>query len=57
MSKDTSEIKHMSDKSHILGLIDFFFGVDHYYEDNTVLARENVIKVISDTLKLWPINK
>jgi len=57
MSKDTSEIKHMSDRSHILGLIDFFFGVDHYYEDNTVLPRENVIKVISDTLKLWPINK
>ncbi|MCA9347832.1 hypothetical protein KC867_00305 [Candidatus Saccharibacteria bacterium] len=55
MSKDMSQIKQFCDKYHILGLIDFFYGTDHYYEDNSVIPRDEVIKTISDTLKLWPV--
>jgi predicted phosphoribosyltransferase len=54
MSKDTSTIQQLSDRFNIIGFIDFFYGVDHYYEDNSTLDRERIIQVISDTLKLWP---
>lgn len=56
MSKDYSQIDSMTNRNVILGLIDFFYGVDHYYEDNSTLDRDQVISSINDTLKLWPIH-
>ena len=54
MSQDMSRIQQVSDKYFVAGTIDFFYGVDHYFEDNTVIPREKAIDVVSKTLALWP---
>ncbi len=56
MADDLSQIQHMSNEYCVLGAIDFYFGADHYFEDNTVMPRDKVIQIISDTLKLWPVS-
>ncbi len=54
MSKDMSHIQQISDKYFVAGTIDFFYGADHYFEDNTVIPRDQAIDVIAKTLALWP---
>lgn len=54
MAQDMSRIQQVSDKYFVAGTIDFFYGVDHYFEDNTVIPRDKAIDVVSKTLALWP---
>jgi predicted phosphoribosyltransferase len=54
MATDMSYIQQKSDQHYTPGTLDFFFGADHYFEDNRVVPRENVIASVSDSLKLWP---
>jgi len=54
MSETMGHIQQKSDRYFVDGVIDFFFGVDHYFEDNSVIPREEVIDKISSSLKLWP---
>jgi putative phosphoribosyl transferase len=54
MSKDMSRIQQISDNYFVAGTVDFFYGVDHYFEDNTVIPREQAIEVVARALKLWP---
>jgi len=54
MSKDMSHLQKISDQYFVAGTIDFFYGVDHYFEDNTVIPREKAIDVVSQALRLWP---
>jgi predicted phosphoribosyltransferase len=54
MAKDLSHIEKVSDSYYIAGKLDFFFGADHYFTDNTVIPRETAIDSISKALKLWP---
>lgn len=55
MSKDVTDIKQISPTSYFMGALDFFYGADHYFEDNSVIDREKTIEIVSDTLKLWPL--
>ena len=55
MSNDLSNIKQLCDNSIVIGSVDFFYGADHYFEDNTVIPREKVIEAVSETLRLWPV--
>lgn len=54
MAQDMSHIQQISDKYFVAGTIDFFYGVDHYFEDNTVIPRDRAIDVVAKTLALWP---
>lgn len=54
MSKDMSHIQQISDAYFVAGTIDFFYGVDHYFEDNTVIPRDKGIDVVAKSLALWP---
>lgn len=54
MAQDMSHIQQISDKYFVTGTISFFYGVDHYFEDNTVIPRNQAIDVIAKTLALWP---
>lgn len=54
MAKDMSHIQQISDNYFVAGTIDFFYGVDHYFEDNTVIPRDKAIEVVSRSLALWP---
>ncbi len=54
MSKDMSHIQQVSDGYFVAGTVDFFYGVDHYFEDNTVIPRDQAIEVVARALKLWP---
>jgi predicted phosphoribosyltransferase len=54
MSKDMSRIQQISDNYFVAGTIDFFYGIDHYFEDNTVIPRDQAIDVVARALKLWP---
>ena len=54
MSKDMSHIQQVSDKYFVAGTVDFFYGVAHYFEDNTVIPRDRAIDVVSHALELWP---
>lgn len=54
MAKDMSHIQRISDAHFVAGTIDFFYGIDHYFEDNTVIPRDRAIDIVSRALKLWP---
>jgi predicted phosphoribosyltransferase len=54
LSNTMSDIQRLSNEYFTDGIIDFFFGADHYFEDNTVLPREEAIEKISKLLQLWP---
>lgn len=54
MAQDMSHIQKISDKYFVSGTVSFFYGVDHYFEDNTVIPRDQAIDVIAKTLSLWP---
>ncbi len=54
MAKDLSHLERVSDDRYFAGKLDFFYGADHYFEDNTVIPRETAIESISGALKLWP---
>ena len=34
--------------------VDFFYGKDHYFEDNAVYDRSAGINLVSSYLQLWP---
>jgi hypothetical protein len=53
MTNLISHIEQKCDEFQYLGNIDFFYGADHYFEDNTVVDREQAIDSISQALKLW----
>ena len=54
MAKDLSHLEKVSNEYYVPGKIDFFYGADHYFSDNTVVPRETAIDSISNALKLWP---
>lgn len=56
MSNSMSHIQQVCDNYFVDGVIDYFFGADHYFEDNTTIKREAGIKMVSDSLKTWPKN-
>lgn len=47
-------IKLVSDFCYCPGIVDMFYGVDHYFEDNTMLNEENAINLIQKSLAAWP---
>lgn len=49
-----SRIQQISGSYYFAGNVDFFYGKDHYFEDNTVWQRAQAIEIVSNTLKLWP---
>lgn len=53
-SKLISHVRQLSEFSYFAGTVDFFYGKDHYFEDNSVYDRNAGIKLVSDFLKLWP---
>lgn len=55
MSNIVSDIKEMVDDAFFIGQIDFFYGKDHYYEDNTVYERTKGIQIVSQALGMWPV--
>lgn len=54
MANDMSHLQQISDKYFVEGVLDFFFGVDHYFEDNTVIERDQAIEMVSRALATWP---
>lgn len=50
-----SRIRQISDYCYFSGTVDHFYGKDHYFEDNTVWDRSSGIRLVSDFLKLWPV--
>ncbi|HVI69376.1 MAG TPA: phosphoribosyltransferase family protein [Magnetospirillaceae bacterium] len=53
-SKLISHVRQLSEFSYFEGTVEFFYGKDHYFEDNSVYDRNTGIKLVSDFLKLWP---
>lgn len=53
-AKLISHIEELSEFNYFAGTVDFFYGKDHYFEDNSVYDRVTGIKLVSDFLKLWP---
>lgn len=53
-TKLISHIRQLSADSYFAGTVDFFYGKDHYFEDNSVYERTEGIKLVSEFLKLWP---
>lgn len=49
-----SHVRQLSEFSYFEGTVDFFYGKDHYFEDNSVYEHTAGIKLVSDFLKLWP---
>jgi predicted phosphoribosyltransferase len=43
----------LADELHILDVKENFFGVDHYYEDNTIPTVETIIEKISEIVLNW----
>lgn len=54
MSKDMEHFKQVCNAFFVDGQLDFFFGADHYFEDNTVISRDNAIQIVSTALATWP---
>lgn len=54
MANDLSHLQQVSDKYFVEGVLDFFFGADHYFEDNTVIERNEAIEMVSNALATWP---
>lgn len=54
MANDLSHLQQVSDKYFVEGVLDFFFGADHYFEDNTVIERNEAIEMVSRALATWP---
>lgn len=54
LANTMSDIQRLSNDYFTDGVIDFFFGADHYFQDNTVLSREDAVNKISRLLQLWP---
>ncbi len=53
-TKLISHVRQISEFSYFAGTVDFFYGKDHYFEDNSVYDRTSGIKLVSEFLKLWP---
>lgn len=49
-----SHVRQLSSYCYFAGTVDFFYGKDHYFEDNTVYERTAGIELVSNFLKLWP---
>ncbi len=49
-----SHAQQVSDYVYFAGTVDFFYGKDHYFEDNTMYDRTTGIQVVSQFLNLWP---
>ncbi len=49
-----SHMKEISEYCYFAGTVDFFYGKDHYFEDNTVYERTAGIQLVNSFLKLWP---
>jgi len=49
-----SHIRQVSDFAFFAGTVDFFYGKDHYFEDNAVYDRSAGINLVSSYLQLWP---
>lgn len=53
-AKLISHVQQLSESAYFAGTIDFFYGKDHYFEDNSVYGRTAGIQLVNDFLKLWP---
>ncbi|MCP4087564.1 MAG: hypothetical protein GY745_21340 [Actinomycetia bacterium] len=49
-----SPLKQRTDYIYYSSTIDFFYGKDHYFEDNKVFERDEGISLVHNYLKLWP---
>lgn len=49
-----SDLKQLADEVYFTGTVDFFYGKDHYFEDNSVYERAWAIDTVSRCLSLWP---
>lgn len=49
-----SHTRQISAFSYFAGTVDFFYGKDHYFEDNSVYDRTQGMQLVSNFLKLWP---
>ncbi len=47
-------LRQISDYVYFNGDVDFFYGKDHYFEDNSVYNSQEGISIVSNYLKLWP---
>lgn len=54
LSESLTPIQRMCEEYFVDGVVDFFYGADHYFEDNTVVPRKEAIDKISEALAAWP---
>lgn len=47
-------LKKNHDLVYYSSMVSFFYGKDHYYEDNKVYERQEGIDIVANYLKLWP---
>jgi predicted phosphoribosyltransferase len=47
-------LTQVSDFVYYAGALDFFYGKDHYFEDNSVYSRSVGIDTVSNFLRIWP---
>lgn len=46
-------INHVADEVDCLGVAEFYMGVNHYYEDNTLPEHKAVIKTVTSSITNW----
>lgn len=49
-----SPLNQRCDYVYFSSTVDFFYGKDHYFEDNKVYERGEGVDLVSSYLKLWP---
>ncbi len=49
-----SPLKQRCDYVYYSSTVDFFYGKDHYFEDNKVFERDEGISLVHSYLRLWP---
>lgn len=54
LSEVLTPMQQQADDYFVEGVVEFFYGADHYFEDNTVISREESIQKISEALAAWP---
>lgn len=47
-------VKQLSTFNYCPGIVDYFYGVDHYFEDNTIWQEDKAINLIQQSLAAWP---
>ncbi len=53
-SVDAVDRMHLlGDELHVLGVTDNFMGIDHYYDNNTIPAHDEIMKILNNAVMSW----